>query len=392
MQLNCIHCGRPFAISTEQLGGRGRCPHCNQEIRLPSALPSDAHADEPTPHHAPQPDHWWENCVSGLTSMFFHLALFLLIALFGTSKGRDEGLGDDVLIGELPSVVLGFSEDEQLSEGAPSPTQTTEPETLEVHAPIQPTTTMATEAVEQYALISPSTAGGSTGSFDLGAVTIGGGSMSGGGGSWNGLVQNLRRHGLDIVLTFDSTGSMGGEIRAVERQIHRIGSTLLKLIPKARIGLCTYRDEGDAYVAKGLPLTGDIGSIDSYLRSIDADAGGDEPEAVHRGLDWVVKNNSFRPQARKVILLFGDAPPHYQHLDQCLKIAEDFSRQQKGIVSTVTCRSREPLPEFVRIAKAGGGEAFLTSDERQIMTQLLVLVFGSAHRDKVVEAFKLLER
>ena len=40
----------------------------------------------------------------------------------------------------------------------------------------------------------------------------------------------------------------------------------------------------------------------------------------------------------------------------------------------------------------GGGEAFLTTDERQIMTQLMVLVFGSRYREKVVEAFRLLGR
>jgi hypothetical protein len=75
-----------------------------------------------------------------------------------------------------------------------------------------------------------------------------------------------------------------------------------------------------------------------------------------------------------------------------LRVASDFSSQHKGIVSTVTCRNNVRLPEFVEIAQAGGGEAFLTSDERQIMTQLMVLVFGSKHRDKVLEAFKLMEK
>ena len=50
------------------------------------------------------------------------------------------------------------------------------------------------------------------------------------------------------------------------------------------------------------------------------------------------------------------------------------------------------MREFVDIAYAGGGEAFLTTDERQIMTQLLVLVFGSQYRAKVIEAFDLLEK
>ncbi len=41
---------------------------------------------------------------------------------------------------------------------------------------------------------------------------------------------------------------------------------------------------------------------------------------------------------------------------------------------------------------AGGGEAFLSRNDREIMTQLMVLVFGSEHRDKVVEALELMER
>jgi Mg-chelatase subunit ChlD len=206
------------------------------------------------------------------------------------------------------------------------------------------------------------------------------------------MVSSLRRTGLDIVITFDSTGSMSGEINEVKSQITRIGTALLQLIPKARISICTYRDEGDEFVAKGLPLTSDIGEVQYYLNSIEASGGGDHPEAVESGLQWAMNNNQFRPNARKVILIFGDAPPHRDKLQFCLALASDFSREQKGIVSTVTCRSPSPLPEFYEIAQAGGGEAFLTRDQRQIMTQVMVLVFGSRHREKVIEAFKLLER
>jgi Mg-chelatase subunit ChlD len=185
---------------------------------------------------------------------------------------------------------------------------------------------------------------------------------------------------------------MSGEINEVKRQIERITSTLVKLVPQARIGICTYRDDGDEYVAKGLPLTTDMQAVSRYLARIEAGGGGDTPEAVHEGLYWAVSNNQFKPRARKVILLFGDAPPHAERLRDCLQTAAGFVKQQQGIVSTVTCRSGQPLPEFYEIARAGGGEAFLTRDERQIMTQLLVLVFGSQHRAKVVEAFKLLEK
>jgi hypothetical protein len=147
---------------------------------------------------------------------------------------------------------------------------------------------------------------------------------------------------------------------------------------------------GDEYVAKGLPLTTNIQDVSSYLSRIGAAAGGDEPEAVDEGLQWSSTQNPFRSSARKVILVFGDAPPHSDKLQRCLAIAEGFRKSRHGIVSTVTCRRSAPLPEFYQIATAGGGEAFLTSNEREIMTQLMVLVFGSQHRAKVMEAFKLM--
>lgn len=391
MQLNCIHCGQPFTITTEQLGGRGRCPHCNNEVRLPSA-----DQGQKVERTVVEPSHWWENSISGLVSGVFHMLLLLFLALFGYGKGSGEGTGDDVLIGNgPPSQILGPAQNEELSTELPSATQSSAPaeESLEVGPPVQVSTTATADAEEQLAIVSPSSGGGggATNSFDLGNVSIGGGSMSGG-GNWNGLIQNLRRNGLDIVLVFDSTGSMGGEIRSVERQIHNIGTTLLKLVPKARISLCTYRDEGDEYVVRGLPLTNDIAAIDRFLGEVDADGGGDEAEAVHKGLEWAIRNNQFRQGGRKIILLFGDAPPHPQHIATCLALASDFQRTQKGVVSTVTCRHGEPLKEFYDIARAASGEAFLTSDQRQIMTQLMVLVFGSAHREKVVEAFKLMEK
>jgi hypothetical protein len=205
-------------------------------------------------------------------------------------------------------------------------------------------------------------------------------------------LQSLRRNGLDIVICFDSTGSMSGEIGEVTNQIDRIGSTLLTLVPQARISLCTYRDHGDEYVTRGVPLTGNLQDLKTFLNKVEASGGGDHPEAVEEGLYWSMHNNKFRPSARKVILIFGDAPPHAEKTKQCLEYARSFRGQNKGIVSTVTCRDNEPLPEFYEIAMAGGGEAFLTTDQRQIMTQLMVLVFGSEHRGKVLEAFRLLEK
>jgi Mg-chelatase subunit ChlD len=383
LKILCVYCGGEFSIRAEDLGGRGYCPHCHKAITLPKAAPTSA-APEVRPQRQ-RPVHWIEGSLSGMISLVLHMVLFLVIALWQSEGGRGGGdAGEEVLIGLLPVEELVERPEEQL---AVEEVQKQQAASLELDAPAPPTSAAAASEGDLAATLSAS-GGAAAANFDLGAVQVGGAAQ--GGGSWEGLLGSLRKSGLDIVLCFDSTGSMGGEIDQVKRQIERIGQILTKLVPKARISICTYRDRRDEYVAKGLPLTSSIQDVSEYLATIEAGGGGDHEEAVEEGLSWAMTQNRFRPAARKVILVFGDAPPHRDKLRRCVDLATEFRQQHKGIVSTVTCRNDRPLPEFYEIAAAGGGEAFLTENQREIMSQLIVLVFGSQHRQKVLEAFELL--
>lgn len=381
MKLTCVHCGQDFSITSEQLGGRGQCPHCSQVVEFPGANQSDS-VDENE-----RKGSWIENSISGLGSIAIHLLLLILIAIVPWSRGGG-GVGEtyEVMIGVADTEKLDNAEDsldlEQMDE-------TNSPETV-----TDPVTDVVSDTTDEPLVnidsskLSPSV----TGSFD--EKSLASASASGGGEDFNGLIKQLKRDGLDIVICFDSTGSMGGEISVVKNKIQRIGSALLKMIPKTRISICTYRDRSqfEEYVVKGTPLTSNLTEVVGFLDTIGAGGGGDTPEAVLDGMKWAVNNNTFRRRARKVILVFGDAPPHRGDMSECLEIAENFYLQQKGLVSTVTCRRGSHLDEFAKIAESGGGEAFLTSNDREIMTQLMILVFGNRHRKKVVEAFRLLER
>jgi len=392
MKIVCIHCGGEFTIRAEDLGGEGMCPHCRGLIVLPKATRAASSAATAARPKRERPTNWLDGAISGLISLVLHMTAFLALALLQANGGQGgAGEGQEVQIGVLPVRDLVDRPEEQLSAAEVEKQQSSALDSpIEVEVP-SPATSAAAGTEGELSTAALSASGGEVGSFDLGSVQIVSGS-GGGGGSWEGLLGTLRRQGLDIVLCFDSTGSMGGEIDQVKRQIERLGQTLVTLVPKTRIGVCTYRDRGDEYVVKGLPLTTSIQDVSTYLGHIRAGGGGDHPEAVDEGLDWCSSQNQFRPTARKVILLFGDAPPHPDKLQRCLKLASEFRQAEKGIISTVTCRSDSPLPAFYEIATAGGGEAFLTSNQREIMTQLMVLVFGSQHRQKVIEAFKLLER
>lgn len=381
MNLTCVHCGQDFAITSEQLGKKGRCPHCTQIVDFPGSNGADGE------HDRKPPGSWIDNSISGLGSIAIHLILLILIAIVPWTRGSD-GVGEtyEVMIGVVDTEKLDMQEDNlDLEE-----TETEQSVETVTDPVLENVTDDSSEPLVNIdaASLSPSV----TGSFN--EKSLRSSSASGGGQDFNGLIRQLKRDGLDIVICFDSTGSMGGEISVVKNKIQRIGSTLLKMIPKTRISICTYRDRSqyEEYVVKGTPLTNNLNEVISFLDKIDAGGGGDTPEAVLDGMKWAVNNNTFRRRARKVILVFGDAPPHADDMQECLEIAANFKLQQKGIVSTVTCRRSTHLDEFGEIANYGGGEAFLTSNDREIMTQLMILVFGNRHRKKVVEAFRLFER
>ncbi|HEV7279233.1 MAG TPA: vWA domain-containing protein [Pirellulaceae bacterium] len=389
MEIVCPTCQRLFHQSREFAADGVQCPHCGAPVVLTEEELDDRRLNLRS---------LFDNTISGMGSLVFHLTVVLLIGLLSFGGGGLPGEGDDVLIGSLPGSGLSDSAGgmEFTADGAlESMAEDSAEMELEI-APVEAVSSdTAFEVSPTSASLSAAGSGGGTGfSAGMGGSATGGGGGGGGSGGWDQMIQQLRRDGLDIVIVFDSTSSMGGEIDEVKSQIQRIGETLVKLVPKTRISVCTYRDDAasDGYDAKGLPLTSDIVEIRKYLSGITANGGGDIPEAVEAGLQWAVENNDFRQGSRKVILLFGDAPPHREDVETAVGIASAFHIRQKGIVSTVTCRNEMPLDEFASIAQAGGGEAFLTSDERQIMTQLVILVFGSRHRDKVLESFELLGR
>lgn len=385
MKLNCVYCGKLFSISAEQLGGQGKCPHCQEVVFLPKA---DDNASLP-PSTAWRASTSWQYLIAVLAAIVLHLLLMVALGLtvWGGNDAPYSFEGTRIKIGRPPQSARASS-----ASPAPSSESVASATTVPVERLDRAVNEVKLSALNQLDLPSAN-ASNAAQSSDWSALMTGAESFEANlNEDFGALLERLKRDGLDLVITFDSTGSMTGEINQVKQQITRIGRILLEMIPQTRISICTYRDEGDAYIVKGLPLTRNLEQIQWYLNEISAGGGGDEPEAVVQGLRWSIEENRFNPNARKVILLFGDAPPHDASLPQCMKLAAEFNQRVGGIISTVTCRSPQRLGSFTQIAQFGGGEAFLTQDEREIVSQLVVLVFGSQHQEKVLEAFKMLNR
>src|SRR5262245_66585641 len=85
-----------------------------------------------------------------------------------------------------------------------------------------------------------------------------------------------------MVFVIDTTGSMGGLIEGAKQKTWQIINEVMqkRSKPHVRVGLVAYRDKGDAYVTKVLPLTEDLDKVYMNLMDYQAGGGGDVPGAV----------------------------------------------------------------------------------------------------------------
>lgn len=174
----------------------------------------------------------------------------------------------------------------------------------------------------------------------------------------------LEQPRIEAVFVLDTTGSMSGMIQAAKDQIWSIASTMARAqpAPELRIGLVAYRDRGDAYVTRSVPLSADLDSVYTRLLGFEAAGGGDTPESVNAALHEAVHAMSWSddPDVYRVLFLVGDAPPHMHY-------AQDVPWQDtlrdataRGIViNTILCGQNEAARvAWTAIATENQGRTF----------------------------------
>ncbi|VTU37404.1 VWA domain-containing protein [Variovorax sp. PBL-E5] len=125
-----------------------------------------------------------------------------------------------------------------------------------------------------------------------------------------------QRARLDLVFLVDATGSMGDEIGKLKAALHSIANEVARLPshPDTCFGLVAYRDRGDAFLVRRHDLTNDLGAFQSVLNALQANGGGDYPEAMNEALHETVHDLSWRGSgAIRMVVLLADAPPHLDY-------------------------------------------------------------------------------
>ena len=167
---------------------------------------------------------------------------------------------------------------------------------------------------------------------------------------------------IQLVFALDATGSMGGLISTAKEKIWSIASSLSQAqpAPKIEIGLVFYRDKGDAFVTKIIPMSSQLDDVYEKLMEIEAQGGGDSPESVNQGFDDAVNKITWASDDRTIKNLFivGDLFPHMDYTDDVKYPITCAKAQEKGIiVNTILMgNNSETARVWKEIAHCGKGE------------------------------------
>ncbi len=122
---------------------------------------------------------------------------------------------------------------------------------------------------------------------------------------------------LDMVIAFDTTGSVAAYIDDVRNQVADIIPRLFKDNEDLRLGIVAFGDYcdmknretfGDAYQC--VPLTDNENDIIKFVRESKNTSGGDGDEFYELVLKKIIEESPWREDSTKAILLIADADPH----------------------------------------------------------------------------------
>ncbi|KAI0811795.1 hypothetical protein GGR55DRAFT_688369 [Xylaria sp. FL0064] len=117
----------------------------------------------------------------------------------------------------------------------------------------------------------------------------------------------------DLLIMTDATASMARFLHALNDSLPKVIAVSALTSSFARIGVLAYRDYCGGELIEWSGWYGKDGIIDRdtlirFAKNLKPDAGGDWPEATKTALAYAY--SVMRPEAKTIILLYTDAPPH----------------------------------------------------------------------------------
>jgi len=184
--------------------------------------------------------------------------------------------------------------------------------------------------------------------------------------------------GVDVVFSFDTTGSMSGYLMEVKKNLEDMIKQLLTDLPTIRVGIMChgdYCDKHSAYVTTHKDLSRDADDIVKFVTGVRSTGGGDLPEAYELALRECSKDMSWNEEHSKALVVIGDAYPHPpsftpEHIDWEEEVAD---LAKKGVkIYSVQCGGDATSTKFFKTMAEATAGSYMTLKELPLIKDMFM--------------------
>lgn len=196
---------------------------------------------------------------------------------------------------------------------------------------------------------------------------------------------------IDLLFSFDTTGSMYPCLTQVRRKLAGIVTQMFADIPDLRIGIIAhgdYCDAGSTYVTRHQLLTNDSTVLQTFVNTTLPTYGGDAPECYELVLHEARQFN-WRKESQKVLIVIGDDVPHAKaHNPKRLDWKEE-ARELLNlgvVVHGVQCMNRDrATPFYQELASITGGVHLHLNQFNDAANLVMAIAYHQGGEEKLNE-------
>jgi hypothetical protein len=200
---------------------------------------------------------------------------------------------------------------------------------------------------------------------------------------------------IDVLLCFDTTGSMYGVIDQVRREMKETAQKLMSAMPGVRIGIGCNGDYGDApYTTQFLDFTTDLKKIHKFVNEIHLTQGFGNGGEAYEVLFNEARDLSWNKTAKKAMVLVADEIPHTpqwrenkKHLNWRDEV-EALGKMGIKLYGVQALNHPESRLFYPELAKMTGGFHLRLNQFEQVTDILLAIGFQQAEDEQVLDAFE----
>lgn len=200
---------------------------------------------------------------------------------------------------------------------------------------------------------------------------------------------------IEVIFSFDTTGSMYPCLTQVRREIKETVNRLFKDVPNIKIGVVAhgdYCDAGSTYVTKLFDFSTDKKEICDFITRVQPTGGGDAAECYELVLHQA-RTFSWSAGKKKVLVLIGDDVPHGKNESQNTKHL-DWRNELKLLLEAginvygVQALNRKHATKFYEDISEETGGFHLELDQFSSITDLIMAVAYKQQGNEVLQKFE----